>query len=561
MQGSVLTLEVVTGQAVHKGQTLLVMESMKMEHEIPAPVSGYVRDIIVAASDTVFEEQELLSIEEAAIAPAEVTVHAPPPDAPTIRADLAAVLERHRRTQDAARPEAVARRRKTGQRTARENVDDLLDAGSFVEYGALTVAARRQRHSVEELIAQTPADGIVMGLGRVNGALFADDTARVAVMAYDYTVLAGTQGVHNHRKMDRMIELAQRLRLPVVVFCEGGGGRPGDTEGGEVVRGFEYWARLSGVAPLLGIVSGRCYAGNASLLGCCDVVIATRDSNIGMGGPAMIEGGGLGVFRPEEIGPVSVQVANGVIDLVVADEAEAVARARQYLGYFQGSMPEWNCGDQQRLRSMIPENRVQAYDIHALIRALADEDSVLELRAGFGRSMVTALIRIEGRPMGLIANNPAVRGGAIDSDCADKAARFLQVCNAFDLPVLSLVDAPGMMVGPEVEKTALVRHCSRLFIIGANLDVPILSVVLRKSYGLGALAMIGGSYHASLFTVAWPTAEFGPMGLEGSVKLGFRNELAAIKDPVEQKARFDQLLSKAVDAGRALSREIGRAHV
>ena len=553
MQGSVISLMVQTGSAVHAGQTLLVIEAMKMEHVISAKVSGYVRDIDVAVGDTVYEAHVLLTIEEAPVA-GEVQAQTGETDPDAIRPDLAAVLERHRLTGDAARPEAVARRRKSGQRTVRENIDDLLDPGSFVEYGALTVAARRQRNSVEELISQTPADGIVMGLGRVNGSHFADDGARVAVMGYDYTVLAGTQGVHNHRKMDRMIELARRLRLPTLVFCEGGGGRPGDTEGGEVVRGFEFWGRLSGVAPLVGITSGRCYAGNASVLGCCDVIIATQDANIGMGGPALIEGGGLGVFRPEEIGPVSVQQANGVIDLVVANEAEAVARAKQYLSYFQGALPHWTCADQRKLRCAIPENRLRFYDIHALIRTLADDNSVLELRGGFGRNMVTALIRVEGRPMGLIANNPKFLGGAIDSDAADKAARFLQICQAFDLPVLSLVDAPGMMVGPEVEKTALVRHCSRLFIIGANLSVPLLSVVLRKSYGLGALAMIGGSYHASLFTVAWPTAEFGAMGLEGSVKLGFRNELAAIADPEERKGKYQELVASAYEAGKALSR-------
>ena len=155
--------------------------------------------------------------------------------------------------------------------------------------------------------------------------------------------------------------------------------------------------------------------------------------------------------------------------------------------------------------------------------------------------------------MGLIANNPKVLGGAIDSDGSDKAARFLQICEAYDIPVLSLSDTPGMMVGPEIEKTALVRHCSRLFIIGANLTVPLFSVVLRKSYGLGAIAMTGGSYQASLFSVAWPTGEFGGMGLEGSVKLGYRNELAAIADPAERKAKFDEMVAAAYERGKALN--------
>ena len=553
LQGTIVSLSLAPGDAVRAGQPVLIMESMKMEHVVGAHVSGHVRAFTVAAGDTVFEGHPLAFIEPADLGAA-TSAESQEIDLDEIRPDLALVLQRRAQTLDAARPAAVARRRKTGQRTTRENVEDLLDPGSFVEYGGLAVAARRRRNSLEELIEQTPADGMVMGLGQVNGALFAEVAARCAVMAYDYTVLAGTQGAYNHKKMDRLIEIAERWRAPTVFFCEGGGGRPGDTEGGGFVRGFELWGRMSGVAPMVGITSGRCFAGNASVLGCCDVIIATRGSNIGMGGPAMIEGGGLGVFRPEDIGPVSVQEPNGVIDVLVEDEAAAVAAARQYLSYFQGPLGDWSCPDQRLLRRIIPENRLRVYDIRQLVETLADDGSVLEIRPRFGTTMVTAFIRIEGRPMGLVANNPKVLGGAIDSDGSDKAARFMQICEAFDIPILSLSDTPGMMVGPEVEKTALVRHCSRLFIIGANLTVPLLSVILRKSYGLGAIAMTGGSYQASLFAVAWPTGEFGGMGLEGSVKLGYRNELAAIADPAERRARFDEMVARAYDAGKALNR-------
>ena len=552
LQGTIIHIAVAQGDTVREGDTLMIMESMKMEHVISAPVGGLIRAITVSQGHTVFEGHVLAFVESAASAETERS--APQPiDLDYIRPDLAAVIERHRGALDASRPDAVARRRKTEQRTARENIDDLLDEGSFIEYGSLVVAARRKRHSLEKLIERTPADGMVMGLGRVNGAQFADDAARCAVMAYDYTVLAGTQGAYNHRKMDRLIEIAERHRLPTFFFCEGGGGRPGDTEGGGYVRGFELWARMSAVAPMIGITSGRCFAGNASVLGCCDVIIATKGSNIGMGGPAMIEGGGLGIFKPEEIGPVAVQEPNGVIDILAEDEAEAVRTAKKYVGYFQGNLSEWTCSDQRLLRQVIPENRVRVYDIRQLIETLADTQSFLELRPKFGTSMIAALIRIEGRPMGIIANNPKVLGGAIDSDGSDKAARFLQICEAFDLPVLSLSDTPGMMVGPEVEKTALVRHCSRLFLIGANLTVPLFSVVLRKSYGLGALAMTGGSYPASLFAVAWPTGEFGGMGLEGSVKLGYRNELAAITDPAARKAKFEEMVAAAYEHGKALN--------
>jgi acetyl/propionyl-CoA carboxylase alpha subunit/acetyl-CoA carboxylase carboxyltransferase component len=552
LQGTILNIAVAVGNALREGDPMLIMESMKMEHVVSAPISGVVRAINVSQGDTVFEGHALAFIEPTAFTGIEKAA-AQHIDLDFIRPDLAAVIERQRTTLDASRPSAVARRRKTEQRTARENIDDLLDPGSFIEYGSLVVAARRKRHSLEKLIEQTPADGMVMGLGRVNGARFGDDAARCAVMAYDYTVLAGTQGAYNHRKMDRLIELAERWRLPTVFFCEGGGGRPGDTEGGGYVRGFELWARMSAVAPMIGITSGRCFAGNASALGCCDVIIATKGSNIGMGGPAMIEGGGLGIFKPEEIGPVAVQEPNGVIDILAEDEADAVRIAKKYLSYFQGTLSDWACADQRLLRQIIPENRVRVYDIRQLIETLADTASLLELRPKFGTSMISALIRIEGRPMGVIANNPKVLGGAIDSDGSDKAARFLQICEAFDIPVLSLSDTPGMMVGPEVEKTALVRHCSRLFIIGANLTVPMFSVVLRKSYGLGALAMTGGSYPASVFAVAWPTGEFGGMGLEGSVKLGYRNELAAITDPAARRAKFDEMVEAAYEHGKALN--------
>lgn len=557
MQGTIVSISVEVGAAVRKGEQVAIMEAMKMEHVITADISGYVRDLTVAEGDTVFEGHPLAFIDAADVGEAgatETVVN----DLDEIRADLQHVVDRHAKTLDAARPEAVARRRKTGHRTARENVDDLFDSGSFIEYGALTLAARRARNSLQGLIDTTPADGLIMGLGQVNGQFFDESAARCAVMAYDYTVLAGTQGVYNHHKMDRMIDVAQRSRLPTVFFCEGGGGRPGDTEGdvgfAHFSRGFELWGKMSAVAPTVGITTGRCFAGNASVLGCCDVIIATKDANIGMGGPAMVEGGGLGVFRPEDIGPVEVQEPSGVIDIVVEDEAAAVATAKQYLSYFQGALQNWSCPDQRHLRRVIPENRLRVYDIRELIRILADEGSFLEIRPKFGATMITALIRLEGRPMGLMANNPKVLGGAIDADGSDKVARFMQICEAYDLPILSLVDTPGMMVGPEIEKTALVRHCSRLFVIGANLTVPLLSVVLRKSYGLGGIAMTGGSYPATMFSVAWPTGEFGAMGIEGLVKLGYRKELAAIVNVAERRAKFDQMVADAYERGKAINR-------
>jgi len=556
LQGTIVSLEVSVGDSVRNGQPLLVMEAMKMEHVIVADRAGVVRSLAIAAGDTVFEASPLLFIEQG---PDEKDYAADREevDLDRIRPDLAEVRERIGFGLDPQRPDAVARRRKTGQRTARENIEDLCDDDSFSEYGSVVIAAQRRRRSVDDLIRSTPADGLVAGVGTVNASLFGSEASRCVVLSYDYTVLAGTQGLQNHRKKDRMFELAEQWRTPLILFTEGGGGRPGDTDGSGVAgldcMAFHLFGRLSGLVPLVGINSGRCFAGNAALLGCCDVVIATANSNIGMGGPAMIEGGGLGVFRPEEVGPMDVQVPDGVVDLPVEDEAEAVEVARKYLAYFQGPLPGWGCADQRLLRAAIPENRLRIYDVRQVIETLADTDSVLELRRGFGPGMVTALARIEGRPLGIVANNPTHLAGAIDSPGADKAARFMQLCDAFDLPMLFLCDTPGIMVGPEVEKTALVRHAARMFVTGASLSVPFCTIVLRKGYGLGAQAMAGGSFKAPFFTVSWPTGEFGGMGLEGAVKLGFRKELSAEQDPERRKALYEEMVARMYEHGKALN--------
>jgi len=556
LQALVGVVEVVEGDLVRPGQAVAVLEAMKMEHLVHAETSGRVVRIAVAPGEAVKPGQPLLYLEPAEVEGGEaLAAEAIDPDA--IRADHAEVIARHRFTLDEARPEAVAKRRKTGHRTARENIDDLLDPGSFLEYGALAIAAQKRRRSTEDLIAATPADGLITGVGTVNGALFTPDKARVAALAYDFTVLAGTQGAMNHRKSDRLLAVAEQQRLPIVWFAEGGGGRPGDTDttavAGLDVPTFRSLAALSGVVPKIAIVAGRCFAGNAAIAGLSEIIIATKDSNLGMGGPAMIEGGGLGVFRPEQIGPAAHQWANGVIDILADDEAHATRMAKQALSYFQGSLTDWTCPDQRLLRRAVPENRLRVYDVRALIAGLVDTGSFLELRGGFAAGMITGLVRIEGRPMGLIANDPRHLGGAIDGDGAEKAARFLQLCDAFSLPVLSLCDTPGFMVGPESEDAGAVRRVSRQFIAGAKLRTPLLTVVTRKGYGLGAQAMAGGSFHAPLFIAAWPTGEFGGMGLEGAVRLGYRKELEAETDPAKQKALYDQLVARLYAAGKATS--------
>ena len=556
MQGLMVSFNVKTGDKVWVGKTIAIMEAMKMEHELLSEVSGEVTEITIDEGDTVYEGHPLILIKTAAVEIPKTDQHEKL-DLNFIRPDLQEAIDRKQAGHDINRPEAVAKRRKTGHRTARENIKDLCDKDSFIEYGSVVLAAQRRRRTEEDLIKNTTGDGMVCGLGHVNSDLFSEEDSRVMAMSYDYMVLAGTQGKQNHAKKDRMFEIAEQNRLPTILFAEGGGGRPGDTDTSGVAGldcfAFTYFAQLSGLVPVLGITTGRCFAGNAVLLGCCDVIIATEDSNIGIGGPAMIEGGGLGIFTPEEVGPMDVQVPNGVVDIAVKDEKEAVATAKKYLSYFQGVKKEWKAPDKRKLRFAVPENRLRYYDMRKVIEGIADEDSILEIRRHWSPGMITSFIRVEGRPVGVVANNPGHLSGAIDSPGADKGSRFIQLCDAFDIPVLSLIDCPGIMVGPESEKSALVRHAARMFVVGANIETPLMSVVIRKAYGLGAQAMAGGSFKIPLFTVTWPTGEFGGMGLEGAVKLGFRKELESIKDPAERIKTYEKMVEDSYKRGKAVN--------
>ncbi|NNH68883.1 ATP-grasp domain-containing protein [Nocardia uniformis] len=554
MGGTVVSV-VEPGTLVSAGAEIAVLEAMKMQHVLRAEQPLRVLRQLVSPGAVVDPHTPLLIWTAADHTDSDANIAAE--DLDSLRADLTEVRDRHRIGLDEARPEAVAKRHRLGRRTARQNIADLVDADSFVEYGALAVAAQRLRRSPEDLIANTPADGLIAGVATINADRFGANATRAVVMSYDYMVLAGTQGMRNHAKTDRMLELAHSQRLPVVFFTEGGGGRPGDTDypgiSGLDVTTFRAMGALSGRVPLIGIVSGRCFAGNAALLGMCDVVIATPDANIGMGGPAMIEGGGLGVYAPEDIGPIEVQRRNGVVHIVAADEAEAVAIARRYLAYFQGPVADWSAPDPRLSRHVVPENRLRAFDIRAAIASVADIDSVLELRRDWGVGVVTALVRFQGRPFGLIANDCHHLGGAIDAPAADKLSAFLSLCDAHGLPIVSLCDTPGFMVGPEAETHATVTKFSRLFIDAAALTVPWGTIIVRKGYGLGAQAMAAGSFRAPRFVIAWPTGEIGGMGLEGAVRLGFAKELAAIEDPAERQTAFDNLVRMAYASGKALT--------
>lgn len=558
LRGVLLEVSVEIGQSISSGQQIALVESMKMEHSISAGQDGTVLSILANVGEVVQAGAPIVAIE---VANHDTGLTLLPDgeegESTKTREDLAEVLRVHELTLDSARPEAVAKRHGQGMRTARENVQDLCDPGTFFEYGALATAAMRSTHSTAELQRISPADGFISGLASVNGDLFPPERSQCLVGAYDYTVFAGTQGHIGHKKHDRLFKLAESARLPLILFTEGGGGRPKDSDNiaGVNLANPTFWhlGRLSGVVPTIGIAAGRCFAGNAAILGMCNIVIATRGSTIGMGGPVMIEGAGFGVVKPEEVGPALMHAQTGNVDILASDEADAVRQAKQCLSYFQGRVNKWDCADQARLRNLIPERRTRAYNIRQVIDVLSDTDSVTEIRSEFGPGAVTALVRIEGRPMGIIANNPARLAGAIGSDEAAKMNFFAKLCDDFNLPILSLCDTPGIMVGPDAEKTRVVRNAAAMFTTGARLKVPFFTIVLRKAYGLGAMAMGGGSFHeSSFFSIAWPTAEFGAMGLEGQVRLGFKAELEAIADPKAREQRFKELVDMLYERGKAV---------
>ena len=558
IQGTIIELLVGEGDTVVAGQDVVIMNAMKMEHVLQADIGGIVQEITVSIGDIIWEGHPLVFIEPADVGPA-LDGGSGEIDLDYIRPDLQRNIDLHEALLDHNREGPVARRHAKGKRTARENIAQLIEGGTWTEYMPLGVAAQRRVRSWEELRRVSPADGLICGLGTVNADLFGNEIASTAIISYDETVWAGTQGLRGHEKTDRMVETAHRLLTPLVFIAEGAGGRSGDTDAAYTrvaarnVRTFERLAELSGKVPMVSITAGRCFAGNASMLGMCDIIVATEGSNIAMGGPAVIEGGGLGLFLPEELGPMSQQVPNGVVDIFVKDEEEAMTAVKKYLSYFQGRLTEWSAPDQRLLRHVIPENRLRTYDVRQVIDLLADHDSVLELRPEFGIGVVTALLRIEGRPVGVIANNNMHLGGAVDSDGSDKLARFAQICDSWNIPLLTLVDTPGMMVGPEVEKTALVRHCHRVFVSLANLTTPKMTITLRKCYGLGGLAMLAGSTEAGLFNVGWPTSEYGGMNLEAGVKLGARAQLEQIEDLEERTRVYEQMVADAYERGNAVN--------
>jgi acetyl-CoA carboxylase carboxyltransferase component len=554
MAAAVISVDVKLGDPVVKGQPLVNLESMKMQTLVTAPEDAVVTAVLVANGDAIQAGELLFEVEATSVA-SEFAGQAAA-EQPTSGSLLEELLTQLAYSSDALRSDAVQRRHKKGYRSARENLADLCDKDSFVEYGQLAVAAQRDRKDAESLKVETPGDAVITGLATINSTEFGTQASQVAVIVNDYSVLAGTQGYFHHKKIDRILDQAGKSGFPVVMYTEGGGGRPGDTDVKTQIAGldvptFARWASLSGQVPLIAVNNGYCFAGNAALFGCADIRIATKTSWIGMAGPAMIEGGGLGRFAPTEIGPIAIQAENGVVDLVADNESHGTYLAQQCLGYFQGDKQSWDCADQDQLREMMPLDRRFVYDIRSIIQGLVDTDSFTELSQPYGSGIVTGFVRIEGVAMGLIANDCRVLGGAIDAEAADKAARFITLCDQFSIPLLSLCDTPGFMVGPASEEQAAVRRMAKLFIAGAKISVPLVTIFLRKGYGLGAMAMAGGSFHHPRYSAAWPAGEFGAMGLEGAVRLGFKKELAAETDEVTREVLFNQLVDSMYQKGKA----------
>jgi acetyl-CoA carboxylase carboxyltransferase component len=554
MAAVLVSVDVIAGQSVDKNHIIAVIESMKMQTAITASVAGLITDIKVSAGQTIQEGQLICKVVESSQSSNVLDTQEPISD--SVENALDQLNQQLAASLDSGRKKSIDKRHAKGYRTARENLRQLCDEGSFVEYGQLAVAAQRDRMSSEKLKAETAADGVITGLATINAQQFGEQASQVAIIVNDYTVLAGTQGYFHHRKIDRMLDQAKRSYLPVVMYTEGGGGRPGDTDvkiqiAGLDVPTFASWASLSGQVPMIAVNNGYCFAGNAALFGCADIRIATKTSWIGMAGPAMIEGGGLGSFAPTEIGPMDVQAKNGVVDLVADDEAHATALTQQCLGYFQGGSETWQCADQVELRDMMPADRRYVYDVRSVITQIVDSDSFLELSHAYGCAVITGFARIEGRAVGVIANDCRYLGGAVNAEAAEKTAKFITLCDNFDIPIVSLCDSPGFMVGPASEEEAAVRRMAQLFIAGAKLTTPLVTIFLRKGYGLGAMAMAGGSFHKPIYSASWPSGEFGGMGLEGAVRLGYKKELEAVTEGEERDSLFNQLVDKMYERGKA----------
>jgi acetyl-CoA carboxylase carboxyltransferase component len=438
---------------------------------------------------------------------------------------------------DSARPEATERQHAAGKLTARERLNLLLDPGSAVELGSLVAP---DIPDVDPSVA--PADGLIAMMGMIDGR-------PVSAFACDFTVMGGSLGDAGMQKIQAMCDLSLRRGIPLVMLVDGGGHRVHEIDSRPYAFGGDtgpFWrqAQLSGWAPQVAAVMGPAFAGAALFTSFADFVpMVEGTASIGIAGRQLVKAATREELTTEELGGSAVQLRNGNADLGVPDDAACIGAVREFLSFLpsncQGDPPRVTSDDPvdriaPELRDVIPERRSRGYDVMKIIRPIVDHEHVLELQGCYARNIVTALARLDGQPVGIVANQPKFLGGVIDSAACQKAVRFIEMCDAFGVPIISLIDVPGVMIGPQAERDRLVKHSAKPLIAFAHATVPVITVVLRKAYGAGLLAM-GGSRSGVDGALIWPTAEMSAMQIEGAVDIVFRREVAAAEDPAAKR--------------------------
>jgi propionyl-CoA carboxylase beta chain len=477
-------------------------------------------------------------------------------EAPDMRALLSEMEARRLSVQDSVRPEAVARQRAHGKKTARERIEALCDPGSWREFGALVTAAADTEVSRD---LDAPADGIVTGLATIDGRW-------VVISSQDFTVYGGSSSAIGSLKLARAVDKAISDGLPLIRLLEGGGHRIQeglDARHFSSSKGiFNALTQASGWVPVVAAMLGPCFAGPTNHAALADYVVMVRGiATMGMAGPALVKAGTGEDIDKEALGGVGLQVdETGAADLAVDSEAECFAAIRRYLSYLPSNarapLPVVAGDDppdrrDETLLDLVPANPRKSYDMRRVVGVLADAGSVLEVKPTHARNMVTAFIRMDGRPVGVIANNPLFAAGMLDGNACDKAAHFIAICDAFGLPLVYLVDVPGFAIGSAAERSRMPRRSAKLIHELGNASVPRLSVVLRKGYGLGYVAMCGGRGFGADACYAWPTAEICAMSVEGAVDIAYRKEIKAAADPSQRRAELVESFKGRLGALRA----------
>jgi acetyl-CoA carboxylase carboxyltransferase component len=466
--------------------------------------------------------------------------------------DLAAELNSRRsRARAMGGDEAIAKQHGRNKLTARERLDLLFDAGTFTEFGLL--AHQHSLHLAQTDPERTPADGVIVGAGLVDGR-------RVYCAAYDFTVMAGSMGMIGEQKVARLRAKALLNRLPMVWLLDSAGARiqeaAGSTFAGSGALFYEQ-VQMSGVVPMVAAMLGPCAAGTAYIPGLADFVPMVKDtSSMSLGGARLVKAATGEETTDHDMGGSQVHCyVSGVGDIEVADDCECINTVREFLSFLpshNGENPPRRAGEDPRdrriddLAKLVPTSPRAAYDMRKVVRRLADDGHVFEIKPTFARNIITALARFDGRSCGIVASQPMHKGGALDNDAADKAARFITLCDAFNVPLLFLQDVPGFIVGTEVERQGIIRHGAKMLYAVSEATVPKVTVVLRKAYGAGYYVMCGRGYQPDTI-VAWPGAEISVMGPEGAVDIIFTKQIAAAEDPVAERAKLVESVRQSID--------------